>query len=432
MPLPLRRPALVLTTLLTVFAVCVSAGCAAETRDTDDARPKPSGKTGASADTGPPAPKPDGSPGDLLVAGRPITGWQPTGIPKAPFERTYTDGELYASVTGYRSTAFGATGLDAVVREDIEAGKDVATTIDPAIQRAAFDGLRGREGAAVALDAKTGDILGLVSAPSFDPASFSGNSTADVKAWDRLQEGGTDGPLRNRALRSADNPGTAAHVLVAAAALEKGLLASVDTPTRSPADHTVPGSATEFSGDPAHCADASLREALRHSCANVFARVASDLGAGALASTAEAFGFGQDSMRTPVPALESVWPGEAENPAQLALLANGLFEVKATPVQMAMVMAVLANGGHRVRPHLVADPVPPRRAVSQHTADQLRSALDAPVGAWVPSASVAWALSFTRTPAGRPLAVAVSLDSPADATSQAAAVARQITEADKG
>ncbi|MFE9636559.1 penicillin-binding transpeptidase domain-containing protein [Streptomyces sp. NPDC006463] len=366
------------------------------------------------------------------MAGRPITGSQTSGIPKAPFKRTYTDGELYSSVTGYKSMAFGAAGgLDAVLREDIEAGKDVTTTIDPAIQRAAFDGLRGRQGAAVALDAETGNILGLVSAPSFDPGSFSGNSKADERAWNQLKDQGLDGPLRNRALRNVDNPGAAIHVLVAAAALEKGLLASVDTPTHSPAVYAAPDSTTEFSGDPAHCTDASLRMALRHSCANVFARIASDLGADALASIALAFGFNQDKMDTPVRTFESTWPRKPENHAQLALMANGLFEVKASPVQMAMVMAVLANGGNRVHPQMVTSPktsVPAQRAVSQRTADQLQSALGASVSAWVPSASVSWALSLTRSPAGRPLAIAVCLTSP---TSPAGPIAQRIAEADK-
>lgn len=208
----------------------------------------------------------------------------------------------------------------------------------------------------------------------------------------------------------------------------------MDTPTRSPAVYLAPQSTTGFSGDPAHCTDASLRVALRYACANVFAAIASELGADALASTATAFGFGDDTMDTPVRAFESTWPSKPGNPTQLALMANGLFEVKATPVQMAMVMAVLANGGNLVHPSTVTSPktpVPAQRAVSQRTADQLRSALGAPAVAWVPSASVSWALSSTRSPSGRPLAVAVCLSSPTDGTSQAGPIAARIAGADK-
>ncbi|WP_328302023.1 penicillin-binding transpeptidase domain-containing protein [Streptomyces sp. NBC_00435] len=431
---PLRRQALVLAALVPLLAVC-AAGCSGGARDAAGSRSGAPGATGTAQDAKPPTPKPAGSPGDILVAGRPVTGWQASGNPKAPFRRIYTDGELYAPVTGYRSLAFGAAGgLDAVLAEDIDAGRDVATTIDPAVQRAAFDALRGRQGAAVALDAETGAVLGMVSAPSFDPGSFSGYAQADEKAWKALQAQGFDGPLKNRALRDAENPGAAVHVLVAAAALENGLLPSVDAPTRGAAVYLAPNSTTEFSGDPAHCADASLRVALRYSCANVFARIASELGAGALASTATAFGFGDDTMDTPVRAFASTWPREPGNPTQLALMANGLSEVKATPVQLAVVTAVLANGGNRVHPRTVAGPrtpVPAERAVSRRTADQLQSALGARTGAWVPSASVSWALSSTRSPSGRPLAVVVCLSSPTDSTAQAGPIAERIAGADK-
>ncbi|MEU7554076.1 penicillin-binding transpeptidase domain-containing protein [Streptomyces sp. NPDC044571] len=431
MPLRLRPSGVLLTALATLLAMSVS-GCTAEGGAPTTAGSTAGGKAGeATPDAKPRAPKQDGSPGDILVAGRPITGSDRSGIPKAPFKRTYTDGELYAAVTGYWSMAFGSSGLDALLADDIKAGKDVVTTIDPAVQRAAYDGLRGQRGAAIVLDAETGDILGQVSTPSYDPGSFSGNSMADQRAWVQVKDL-DDRPLTNRALRHVDNPGSAIHVLVAAAALEKGLLPSVDTPTRSPAVYVAPNSTTQFSGDPAHCTDATLRAALRYACANVFAGIASDLGADALASTAQTFGFNNDMMDTPLRAFDSTWPKKPENPTQLALMANGLFEVKATPVQMAMVMALLVNGGSRVHPNLVTGSkaaVPAQRVVAQRTADQLRSVLGDSFGTWVPSASAAWALSATRTPAGRSVAIAVYISSPADSTAQAGQVAERISSA---
>ncbi|MEW2133171.1 penicillin-binding transpeptidase domain-containing protein [Streptomyces sp. NPDC005435] len=425
-----RASGVVVTTLAALLAASVS-GCTAEHGIPAASSPTAPGQAGRTPDAKPRPPRQDGSPGDILVAGRPVTGSKRSGIAKAPFKRTYTEGELYAAVTGYRSLAFGADQLEFLLADDIEAGKDVATTIDPAVQRAAYDGLRGRRGAAIVLDARTGDILGQVSTPSYDPGTFSGNSVADQRAWGRLTGDG-DKPLSNRALRLVDNPGSAIHVLVAAAALEKGLLPSVDTPTRSPAVYAAPGSTTRFSGDPAHCTDATLRAALRYGCANVFARIASDLGADALASTAQKFGFNNDTLDTPVRAFESTWPRKPGNPTRLALMANGLFEVKSTPVQMAMVMAVLANGGNRVHPHLVTGSgtvVPAQRVVTRRTADQLRSALGDSFATWVPSASAVWALSATRTSAGRPVAIAVYLSASADATSQAGKVAERISAA---
>ncbi|MFF3216792.1 penicillin-binding transpeptidase domain-containing protein [Streptomyces sp. NPDC002886] len=361
------------------------------------------------------------------MAGRPITGSKATGHPGAPFQRTYTEGELYSTVTGYWSMAFGRVGLDGVMADDVQAGKDVPTTIDPNVQRAAFEGLRDQRGAAVVLDTETGAILGQVSTPSFDPGAFSGNSGADARTWETLKD--VDGPLRNRALRKVENPGSAIHVLVAAAALESGLLASVDAPTNNPAVYIAPGSTTRFSGDPAHCTNATLRAALRYACENVFAHIASDLGADALASTAEEAGFNNDKMDTPVRAFESTWPREPQNATQLALAAGGLSEVKVTPMQMAMVMALISNGGLRVHPRITTDPkwsMPPHRALSERTTEQLRSAVGSSFSAWVPSASASWALSATRTPAGRPVAIAVYISSPSDATAQAIRVAQRI------
>ncbi|MGW6877734.1 penicillin-binding transpeptidase domain-containing protein [Streptomyces xanthophaeus] len=423
-----RRSAAALTAFLALIAGI--SGCSVQD-DPVTSGPTASGGTEETPDVLPRSPKADGSPGDILVAGRPITGSKVTGHPVAPFQRTYADGELYSSVTGYWSMAFGKSGLDNTMQDDIQAGKDVPTTIDPDVQRAAFEGLRDQRGAAVVLDAVTGAILGQVSTPSFDPGTFSGNSGADARAWVAIKDL-NDGPLRDRVLRNVENPGSAIHVLVAAAALEKGLLASVDTPTHNPAVYIVPGSTTQFAGDPAHCTNATLRAALQHSCENVFAHIASDLGADALASTAEEAGFNNETLDTPVRAFASTWPRKPENTTQLALAAGGLSEVKATPLQMAMVTAMLSNGGVRVHPRIVTNPktpTAPHRALSQRTAEQLQSALGNSFSAWVPSASASWALSTTRTPSGRSLAIAVYLASPVDATVQAAKVAQRIAAA---
>ncbi|MCF3184986.1 penicillin-binding protein [Streptomyces polychromogenes] len=429
MPVPSQRRVAALVTLLTLVSAGLS-GCSPEQPDA------PKGKRSGAAGTTeakPPAPKPAGAPGDILVGGRPVTGSVPSGNAKFPFRRTYTDGELYAPVTGYRSLAFGATQLEKILQEDLDAGKDVTTTIDPVVQRTAFDALRSRTGAAAALDARTGEILALVSTPSYNPNSFSGYATSDEKAWKQLNAD-ADKPLYNRAMRDLHNPGSAAHVVVAAAALEKGLLASVDAPTRSPAVHTVPDGSVQFSGDPAHCTDASLRAALRYDCQNVFARLATDLGAETLAVTAESFGFNTEQMDTPARVFESKWPRRPGNASQLALTANGLLDTTATPLQMAIVMAAIGNDGNWTSPRMVTDPktpAPSRRAVSQHTAEQLRLAVDGSANAWVPSASATWAMAHTKSPGGRPVAVAVFISSGTDATREAAQIAERVVGAAK-
>ncbi|MEV7729632.1 penicillin-binding transpeptidase domain-containing protein [Streptomyces sp. NPDC087917] len=429
MQISVRSTGFAFTVLAALLVTCASSGCSTD-RD-PAAVASPTDKPKKAADAKPRPPKLDGSLGDILVAGRPVTGSERSGHPVVPFKRTYTDGELYAAVTSYRSMPWGTTGLESIFDEDIKAGKDVVTTIDPAVQRAAYDGLRGQIGAAVAMDAQTGDILGLVSTPSFDPGSFSGNTMADQRAWVAIKDL-PENPLKNRAIRSVENPGSAIHVLVAAAALDKGLLTSVDTPTRSAAVYAAPDSSTQFTGDPAHCTNATLRAALRYDCSNVFARIAADLGAEALASTAGSYGFNDDRIETPVRTFENTWPKKPENATQLAMMANGLFEVKTTPLQMAVITAMFTNGGSRVHPNLVVDSktaLSPQRMVTQRTADQLHSALGDSFGAWVPSASLTWSLSSTRTADGRQVAIAVYISAATDSSPLAGHIVQRISAA---
>ncbi|MFJ8647302.1 penicillin-binding transpeptidase domain-containing protein [Streptomyces sp. NPDC093546] len=437
MPSVLRRTA-ALAVLVALLPAALS-GC------TPDQGPRPSAGAGEGK---PPAGQPKGL-GDIIVAGRAVTGAEPTGVEKAPQQRTYTDGELYAAVTGYRSMAYGANGLE-MIYEDVlgpaarhggRAPGDVVTTIDPALQKAAADGLSGRKGAAVALDVESGRIEALVSAPSFDPAAFSGAMPEDAEAWQELH--GDEGrPLLNRALRQAVAPGDIFHLVVAAAAVEQGLYRSVDTPTRSPL----------AAGVPARCENASLRTALRFSCDNVFGGVATDLGEDALAQTAEAFGFNDDRLDVPVRAVESTYPRGGDGAANLAETGNGLGGVTATPVQMARVMAVLAGGGGYVRPTVVDHVVraggstqrpatgdAPGRVLAPATADQLRSALgpSASRTAWVappaPAAedgdgAAAWSVSYARAGDGRLLAIAVCVRG-AGGTTPAVRVAEGISRA---
>ncbi|GGV11033.1 penicillin-binding protein [Streptomyces filipinensis] len=335
--------------------------------------------------------------GNIVVGGRPVTGSEPSGIAKVPYRRTYTDGALYAPVTGYRSMAFYRSGLEAVYDDVLSAGLksggpsgDVVTTIRPGVQKAAFDALGDREGAAVALDTRTGKLLALVSTPSYDPGTFSGNTLRDETAWKTLIRQ-KPAPLLNRALRLTAAPGAAFHVVVAAAALERGLYPGVDDATKSPLTFAVPGTADTVTGDDPRCENATIRTALRYSCANVFARMSLDVGRSALRSTAEKLGFNDEKLLTPLRAAESTYPTQALSGAQLARTGDGGGGVAATPVEMARITASLADGGRLVTPRLVdrvekADGGTERpgasgdrsgQAVSRHTAQALRSVLTA-------------------------------------------------------
>ncbi|NBE55106.1 peptidoglycan D,D-transpeptidase FtsI family protein [Streptomyces boluensis] len=409
--------------------------------------------------------------GNIVVAGEPVTGSERTTGSDLKYKRAYTDGSLYAAVTGYSSQVYGATQLEGIYRDvldgtdnrlkspaDVVTRKradpgDVVTTIDPAVQKAAYEALGDTKGAAVAVDPGTGEILGMVSTPSYDPSKISGSTDGD--AWQALSED-PDKPMVNRALRQPLPPGSTFKLVVAAAALEDGLYSSVDERTESPDPYTLPGTSTVLRNEnaAAPCENATIRTALQYSCNTVFAKMAADLGQDKVRETAEKFGFNDAEQDVPVRASQSVYPSDMDK-AQTALSGIGQFDVTATPLQLAMVSAALANGGELVGPHLV-DRVTDgdgstlddlsdsgsTRVVSERTAGQLASAMETVVdkgtgtNARVPGLTVggktgtaqhgennsktpyAWFTSYAKDSSGKQVAVAVLIEDSGAARSE--------------
>ncbi|MGP3690535.1 penicillin-binding transpeptidase domain-containing protein [Streptomyces sp. IBSNAI002] len=345
--------------------------------------------------------------GDIYAGGQPVTGSSRTGSGPLAYQRTYTDGPLYAPVTGYDSQLYGSTLLERLYRSVLD-GTDsrlqspldvltkspgppgaVMTTIDPAVQQAGFDALHGASGGAVALDPASGAVLAMVSSPSYDPGPISGGPGATA-AWKRLSAD-RGRAMANLALREPVAPGSAFKLVTAAAALEDGLYPSIDTPTRSPLPYTLPGTRTTLPNEEASapCRNATLRTALRYSCNNVFANVAHDLGQPKMLAMARKFGFDESRQDFPVRAATSVYPTSAMTASSLALTGIGQFDVSATPLEMAMVSAAIENGGSLTAPYLVSEvtdhaghPVAgvphggTSQVISPRTAGQLRSAME--------------------------------------------------------
>ncbi|MFF1308129.1 peptidoglycan D,D-transpeptidase FtsI family protein [Streptomyces sp. NPDC058307] len=340
--------------------------------------------------------------GDILVGGRPVTGSRDTRE-QLRYERTYANGPLYAPVTGFASQEYGTTLLehteDAILSGSdplltpfplwndftrrLNPGGNVVTTLDEAAQKAAFRGLGGRKGAVAALDPATGRILALVSSPSYDPGVLSGNDPRVGRSWTWLNSN-PDKPMLNRAVRQTYPPGSTFKVVTAAAALDAGVITDVDAPTGSPAPYTLPGTTTSLSNESDGCEDLSLREAFRWSCNTVFAKLGVDVGVGDMTATAHAFGFNDDSLRIPFSVVRSTFDPTVDR-AQLALSSIGQYNTRATPLQMAMVSAAVANGGQIRTPYLVertttaggsivdtAGPRPVRQAMYPATAAVLK------------------------------------------------------------
>ncbi|MFJ5263939.1 penicillin-binding transpeptidase domain-containing protein [Streptomyces sp. NPDC088387] len=347
--------------------------------------------------------------GDILVGGRPVTGSTDTRE-QLRYERTYDNGPLYAPVTGFSSQVYGTTllehaedgvlaGTDPMLTpfplwnelaRSRPAGGDVVTTLDDAAQRAAYEGLGPRKGAVAAVEPATGRILALVSTPSYDPAVLSGNGLAVKEAWARLN-GDRERPMLNRAVRQTYPPGSTFKVVTAAAALDAGVVRDMDARTRSPVPYTLPGTTTTLTNEVDGCENASLRDAFEWSCNTVFAKLGVDTGVADMAATAEAFGFNDTQVRIPFAVAQSTFDSTVDR-AQLALSAIGQYNTRATPLQMAMVAAAVANNGQVRAPYLVerttaddgdtldtAGPRPVRQAMHPVTATRLRELMRAVV-----------------------------------------------------
>lgn len=311
--------------------------------------------------------------GNIIVDGRAITGSVETNGIDYKYKRTYKNGEMWAPVTGYASQVYGTnqienledgilTGnddrlffnrtIDMLTGKE-QKGGDVITTLNAKAQEAAFKGLGDKKGAVAALDPRTGKILALASTPSYDPSTIAGASKKDEAAWKALdKKQNPDEPMLNRALRQTYPPGSTFKVVTAAAALENGKYSSIDEPTNSPVPWRLPLSTQNLKNEGSiQCKNVSLREALRVSCNTVFGKLGDDLGKEKMLEQAEKFGFNEEVF-TPVRADASVYPEKMDRPSN-ALSSIGQFDTRATPLQMAMVAAAIANDGDLKKPYMV-------------------------------------------------------------------------------
>lgn len=311
--------------------------------------------------------------GNIIVDGRAITGSAETNGIDYKYKRTYKNGEMWAPVTGYASQVYGTnqienledgilTGnddrlffnrtIDMLTGKE-QKGGDVITTLNAKAQEAAFKGLGNKKGAVAALDPRTGKILALASTPSYDPSTIAGAGKKDEAAWKALdKKNNPDEPMLNRALRQTYPPGSTFKVVTAAAALENGKYKSIDEPTDSPVPWKLPLSTQNLPNEGSiQCKNVSLREALRVSCNTVFGKLGDDLGREKMLEQAKKFGFNEEIF-TPVRADASVYPEEMDQPSN-ALSSIGQFDTRATPLQMAMIAAAIANDGDLKKPYMV-------------------------------------------------------------------------------
>jgi peptidoglycan glycosyltransferase len=340
--------------------------------------------------------------GSIVVAGNEVALSKRTDD-RLTFLRQYPGAELYAPVTGYYSLTYGKTGIERAENDllsgsdprlvfrriaDLFTGRDpaggnVELTLDPAVQKAGMDGLKGVTGAVVALDPKTGAILGLASTPSFDPNQLSSHDPKAIRAY---KEQLTDDQTTNQAINQRYSPGSVFKVVVSAAALSTGKY-TPQTQIPAPDVLTLPGTSTtleNYNGE--SCSSSgqqTLIDALTISCNTAFAQLGIDLGEQKVRDTAQAFGIDEQGFEMPLKVAPSKL-GDIANDAELGVSSIGQQDVQLTPMQAAMIAAAVANKGKLMKPYLVSqvqapdltvidktDPEEMSQAVSPEVAGQL-------------------------------------------------------------
>ena len=288
-------------------------------------------------------------------------------IGKTGIERFY-EAELHGQV-GYEEVETNARGrvLRVLKRTDPIPGKDIVLSLDIKLQEAAEEALAGRRGAVVALNPMTGEVLAMVSQPSFDPNLFV--TGISFKAYAELRDS-IDRPLFNRILRGLYPPGSTIKPAVAIAGLDSGVVTG-SSRVYDPGYYQLPNYDHKYrnwnrSGD----GYVDLDTAIMRSNDTYFYDLAHKLGIDRLSSYMTQFGIGQKVSLDMFEESAGLMPSrewkratrrQAWFPGETLILGIGQGYMQSTPLQLAQATALIASKGKWNRPHLAKtiEGVPP-------------------------------------------------------------------------
>jgi peptidoglycan glycosyltransferase len=400
------------------------------------------------------------SPRGLILAGDGETvlaeSEKRQGINGPIYERVYPGGEAFTGVVGYWSTKYGATGIEIGRNTDLSSiagdpetvddlinratggpqpGNNVILTLDPELQRLAYEALSQTptaRGSAMAIDPKTGEILALATYPSFDANNI--DQTLPELSQD------LDAPLVNRATQSLYPPGSTFKVITSAAALRAGVQPSDEF--FDPGFLDTPGYRV-INYQRKDYGKVTFAEALAFSINVIFAKIAiNEVGAQLLYDTATDFGFGDpyDDFPLLVAGSDLGYPVDQWVEGNIAQISFGQDRVQSNVFEMGLVAATIANGGNMMEPRIVKSvrspdgiildqPAPSvrRRAIDPATADTLNEMMQGVITtgelteAEVPGVKVAGKTGTAEAPPREPHSWFISF-APADDPKIAVAV----------
>jgi penicillin-binding protein 2 len=275
-------------------------------------------------------------------------------VGKAGVEETYD--ELLRGEDGSRDVIVDSHGREVgyLGIQHATPGQDIRLTIDNDLQRAAELALGARSGAIVAMDPRNGEILAMVSHPSYDPNAFAVRiNRAD---WNRLIAD-PDHPLMNKAIQAQLAPGSTFKILMSVAGLQEGIAQNLKI--------NCAGGWGPY-GFFHHCDErhgaVDIHNAIPFSCDTFYYMLGDKLGIDRISKYASNFGFGQKTGIDLPGELAGLMPSaqwKLKNyharwyPDETLDVSIGQGAVEATPLQLARIIGGIASGGHFVRPHVV-------------------------------------------------------------------------------
>jgi penicillin-binding protein 2 len=267
--------------------------------------------------------------------------------------------ELLRGQSGGQQVEVDALGRRVRVLHEVTdvPGYTVRLTLDRQMQEAAYEALKGKQGTLVALDVNSGAILALASTPAFDPNVFARGIKSEE--WSALVKDQLR-PLSNRATQGQFPPGSTFKIIMAIAALEEGVI-NPESFIQDPGFFTFGNRSFRDWKKGGHGA-VNLHRAIVESCDTYFYQLGPKLGIDQIAKWARAFGLGEktgialdDERNGVIPDTE--WKRKRYRqpwfPGETVSVAIGQGYVTVTPLQMANMMAAVANGGKLFRPYLV-------------------------------------------------------------------------------
>lgn len=278
-------------------------------------------------------------------------------IGRLGIEQSYND--ILKGTPGIRKTEVNAFGRSVRILENEApvAGEDVHLTISTDLQKFITETLKNESASAIVLDVNTGDVLGYVSSPSFDPNLF--NRPIPKKEWSALI-GNKKKPLRNKPIADIYSPGSIFKLVVGLAGLEGHDI--------TPSQKVFCSGKTKVGNQQFHCwkkdghGHLDIADALKHSCDVYFYEMSQRIGVDKISAMAKKLGFGAPTgidlsgeEKGLVPS--RLWKEQTRKDGwrigDTLNLSIGQGFLTATPMQLAVLVAEIANGGYQITPHLV-------------------------------------------------------------------------------